>query len=72
MSTPLYSPTTKQKRPVWKTAGVIVLGVVVALLCLRGIGSLIDSATGLDKPATASAGTPTLAVERPADVPQRL
>lgn len=72
MSTPLYSPTTKQKRPVWKTAGVVVLGVVIALLCLRGIGSLIDSATGMDEPATASASTPTLAVERPADVPQQL
>ena len=71
MSTHLNSPI-KQKRPVWKTAGMIILGVVVALLCLRGIGSLIDSATGLDKPATASAGTPMLAAERPADVPQQL
>lgn len=71
MSTPLYSPTSK-KRPVWKTAGMIILGVVIALLCPRGIGSLIDSVTGLDEPATASAGTPTLAVERPADAPQQL
>ena len=71
MSTHLNSPI-KQKRPVWKTAGMIILGVVIALLCLRGVGSLIDSATGLGKPATASAGTPTLAVERPADVPQQL
>ena len=72
MSTPLYPPTTKQKRPVWKTAGMIILGVVVALLCLRGVGSLIDSATGLGKPTAASASTPTLAVERPADAPQQL
>lgn len=71
MSTPLNSPI-KQKRPVWKTAGMIILGVVIALLCLRGVGSLIDSATGLDEPTTASAGTPTLAVERPADAPQQL
>ena len=71
MSTHLNSPTSK-KRPVWKTAGMIILGVVIALLCLRGIGSLIDSVTGLDEPATASAGTPTLAVERPADAPQQL
>ena len=71
MSTHLNSPI-KQKRPVWKTAGMIILGVVIALLCLRGVGSLIDSATGLGKPATASAGTPTLAVERPADAPQQL
>lgn len=71
MSTHLNSPI-KQKRPVWKTAGMIVLGVVIALLCLRGVGSLIDSVTGLDEPTTASAGTPTLAVERPADAPQQL
>lgn len=71
MSTSLNSPTT-QKRPVWKTVGMIIIGVVVALLCLRGIGSLIDSATGLDKPATASASTPTLVAERPADAPQQL
>lgn len=71
MSTHLNSQT-KQKRPVWKTAGMIIIGVVIALLCLRGIGSLIDSVTGLDKPATASASTPTLAVERPADAPQQL
>ena len=71
MSTHLNSPTSKT-RPVWKTAGMIVLGVVVVLLCLRGIGSLIDSVTGLDEPTTASAGTPTLAVDRPADAPQQL
>ena len=71
MSTHLNSQTSK-KRPVWKTAGMIVLGVVIALLCLRGIGSLIDSATGLDEPTVASASTPTLAVEQPTDVPQQL
>lgn len=71
MSTPLYPPTTK-KRPLWKTVGVIVLGLVIALLCLRGVDSLVGSATGLDKPTTASASTPTLPVERPDDVPQQL
>lgn len=71
MSTPLNSQT-KQKRPIGKTTGLAVLGVIVALLCLRGIGSLIDSATGLDNPVATSAGTPTLAVERPADAPHQL
>ena len=71
MSTPLYSPTSK-KRPAWKTVGSIVLGLLIAFLCLHGIGSLIDRATGLDEPTAVSAGPSALPVEQPRDVPQQL
>lgn len=74
MSTPAFPVTSpdRYRRPAWKTAGVIVLGLLVAFLCLCGVGSLIDRATGLDEPATASAGSSALPVEQPRDVPQQL
>ena len=56
----------------WQTVGIIFLGLLVVFLCLCGVGSLIDRATGLDEPATASAGSSDLPVEQPRDVPQRL
>ena len=73
MSTPTTTPVPSvRRRPVWKTAGSIILGLLIAFLCLRGIGSLIDSATGLDEPVTFSAGPSALPVEQPTDVPQQL
>lgn len=73
MSTPTTTPVpSTRSRPVWKTAGVIILGLLIAFLCLRGIGSLIDRATGLDEPVTFSAGPSALPVEQPTDVPQQL
>lgn len=74
MSTPAFPLTSpdRYRRPVWQTAGIIVLGLLVVFLCLCGVGSLIDRATGLDEPATASAGSSALPVEQPRDVPQQL
>ena len=73
MSTPTATPVpSTRRRSAWKTAGGIVLGLLVAFLCLHGVGSLIDRATGMDEPATASAGSSALPVERPDDVPQQL
>lgn len=74
MSTPAFPLThpDRYRRPVWQTVGMIVLGLLVAFLCLCGVGSLIDRATGLDEPVAAPAGSSALPVERPTDVPQRL
>lgn len=74
MSTPAFPVTSpdRYRRPAWQRAGIIVLSVLVGLLCLIGVGSLIDRATGMDEPATASAGSSALPVERPDDVPQQL
>ena len=74
MSTPAFPVTSpdRYRRPAWKTAGIIVLSVLVGLLCLIGVGALIDRATGMDEPATASAGSSALPVEQPRDVPQQL
>ena len=73
MSTPTITPApATRRRSAWKTAGSIVLGLLIAFLCLHGIGSLIDRATGLDEPVTFSAGPSALPVEQPTDVPQQL
>ena len=73
MSTPTTTPVpSTRRRPVWKTVGSIILGLLIAFLCLHGIGSLIDRATGLDEPVTFSAGPSALPVEQPTDVPQQL
>lgn len=74
MSTPAFPLTSpdRYRRPMWQTAGMIVLGLLVVFLCLCGVGSLIDRATGLDEPTAASAGSSALPVEQPADVPQHL
>lgn len=73
MSTPTTTPVpSTRRRPVWKTVGSIILGLLIAFLCLHGIGSLIDRATGLDEPVTFSAAPSALPVEQPTDVPQQL
>lgn len=74
MSTPAFPVTSpdRYRRPVWKTVGVITLSVLVGLLCLIGVGSIVDRVTEASEPQTASAGSSSLPVERPADAPQQL
>lgn len=74
MSTPAFPVTSpdRYRRPAWKTAGVITLSVLVGLLCLIGVGSIVDRVTEANEPQTASAGSSALPVERPRDVPQQL
>lgn len=74
MSTPAFPLThpDRYRRPVWKTAGIIVLSVLVGLLCLIGVGAIVDRVTDTSEPQTASAGSSALPVERPDDVPQQL
>lgn len=73
MSTPTTTPVpSTRRRSAWKTAGSIILGLLIAFLCLHGIGSLIDRATGLDEPTAVSSEPSALPVEQPTDVPQRL
>ena len=74
MSTPAFPLTSpdRYRRPAWKTAGIIVLSVLVGLLCLIGVGSIVDRVTEANEPQTASAGSSALPVEQPRDVPQQL
>ena len=74
MSTPAFPVTSpdRYRRPAWKTAGVITLSVLVGLLCLIGVGSIVDRVTEANEPQTASAGSSALPVEQPRDVPQQL
>ena len=74
MSTPAFPVTSpdRYRRPAWKTAGVIVLSVLVGLLCLIGVGAIVDRVTEANEPQTASAGSSSLPVEQPRDVPQQL
>lgn len=74
MSTPAFPATSpdRYRRPAWKTAGVITLSVLVGLLCLIGVGSIVDRVTEANEPQTASAGSSALPVEQPRDVPQQL
>ena len=74
MSTPAFPVTSpdRYRRPAWKTAGIIVLSVLVGLLCLIGVGSIVDRVTEANEPQTASAGSSALPVEQPRDVPQQL
>lgn len=74
MSTPAFPVTSpdRYRRPAWQRAGIIVLSVLVGLLCLIGVGSIVDRVTDTSEPQTASAGSSALPVEQPADVPQQL
>ena len=74
MSTPAFPLTSpdRYRRPAWKTAGIIVLSVLVGLLCLIGVGSIVDRVTEANEPQAASAGSSALPVEQPRDVPQQL
>lgn len=74
MSTPAFPVTSpdRYRRPAWKMAGVIVLSVLVGLLCLIGVGAIVDRVTDTSEPQAASAGSSALPVERPDDVPQQL
>lgn len=74
MSNPAFPVTSpdRYRRPAWKTAGVITLSVLVGLLCLVGVGAIVDRVTDTSEPQTASAGASALPVEQPRDVPQQL
>ena len=74
MSTPAFPVTSpdRYRRPAWKMAGVIVLSVLVGLLCLIGVWAIVDRVTDTSEPQAASAGSSSLPVERPDDVPQQL
>lgn len=74
MSTPAFPVTSpdRYRRPAWKTAGIITLSVLVGLLCLIGVGSIVDRVTEANEPQTVSAGSSALPVDRPDDVPQQL
>lgn len=74
MSTPAFPLTSpdRYRRPAWKTAGIIVLSVLVGVLCLIGVGAIVDRVTDTSEPQTASAGSSSLPVEQPRDVPQQL
>ena len=74
MSTPAFPVTSpdRYRRPAWQRAGIIVLSVLVGLLCLIGVGAIVDRVTDTSEPQAASAGSSSLTVERPDDVPQQL
>lgn len=74
MSTPAFPVTSpdRYRRPAWQRAGIIVLSVLVGLLCLIGVGAIVDRVTDTSEPQTASAGSSALPVEQPRDVPQQL
>lgn len=74
MSTPAFPVTSpdRYRRPAWQRAGIIVLSVLVGLLCLIGVGAIVDRVTDTSEPQAASAGSSSLPVERPDDVPQQL
>lgn len=74
MSTPAFPVTSpdRYRRPAWKTAGIIVLSVLVGFLCLIGVGAIVDRVTDTSEPQAASVGSSALPVDRPDDVPQQL
>lgn len=66
MSTPTQHPVRK---PLWKRALTVVGTVLIVFLVLRGLGSLIDDATGLDKDGY-SAPSPAATQSQPVTTPE--
>lgn len=66
MSTPTQHPVRK---PIWKRALTVVGVILVVFLVLRGLGSLIDDATGIDKDGY-SAPSPAATYSQPVTTPE--